>query len=238
MSKQPPDFNITIPIYEQVNLFDVTSACEMFYWMGQYWTERTVAVRLVSANGCRVKTHAGPILTPDESFDSFNQKGLVTHLIWVPGAGDDTISGMMKDTHFLDFVSAQAKNAEYVTSVCEGALLLATAGLLDGYSATTHWSVVPCLRQFKNVTVADDYPRFVVDRNRVTGGGVSSGIDESLEIIRIVAGEKIAKQAQVVTQYFPQPPVMGQIPCNVTCDIDIPTQTPAKPSAKTSAKKR
>ena len=238
MSKQPTDFNITIPIYEQVNLFDVTSACEMFYWLGQFWTERTVAVRLVSKNGCRVTTHAGPLLTPDDSFDSFNQKRLRTHLIWVPGARDDTIGGMMQDSVYLDFVSAQSKQAEYVTSVCEGALLLATAGLLDGYKATTHWSVVPCLRNFKKVTVADDYPRFVVDRNRVTGGGVSSGIDESLEIIRLLAGEKVAKQAQVVVQYFPQPPVMGQIPCNVTCDIDIPAQASAKPPAKAGTKKR
>lgn len=237
MSKQP-DFNIVIPVYEQVNLFDVASACEMFYWMGQYWDARTVAIRLVSADGCRVKTHAGPLLTPDESFDSYMQKQIKTHLIWVPGAGDDTIGGMMKDAHYLDFLRTQAAGADYVTSVCEGALLLATAGLLDGYKATTHWSVVPCLRQFKSVTVADDYPRFVVDRNRITGGGVSSGVDESLEIIRIIAGEKVAKQAQVVTQYFPQPPVMGQIPCDVTCDIDIPPQAPPKPAAKTVGKKR
>ena len=237
MSKRP-DFNIAIPVYEQVNLFDVTSACEMFYWMGQYWDARTVAIRLVSADGCKVKTHAGPILTPDESFDSYMRKQIQTHLIWVPGAGDETIGGMMKDTAYLDFLRAQASAADYVTSVCEGAMLLATAGLLDGYQATTHWSVVPCLRQFKNVTVADDYPRFVVDRNRVTGGGVSSGIDESLELIRIIAGEKVAKQAQVVTQYFPQPPVMGQIPCDVKCDIDIPQPAAAKPAAKAGGKKR
>lgn len=237
MQKQPADFNITIPIYERVNLFDVTSACEMFYWMGQDWKERTVAIRLVSKDGLRVRTHAGPILTPDESFDSFGRRGLRTHLIWVPGARDDTIAGMMKDEEYIDFVLAQSKQAEWVTSVCEGALLLATAGLLDGYRATTHWSVVPCLRQFKKVTVADDYPRYVVDRNRVTGGGVSSGIDESLEIIRLLAGEKVAKSAQVVVQYFPQPPVMGQIPCNVTCDIDVPAQAQAKP-AKRGAKKR
>jgi len=238
MSKQPKDFNIVIPVYEQVNLFDVTSACEMFYWMGQYWSERAVAIRLVSENGCKVSTHAGPILTPDESFDSYARKQIRTHLIWVPGARDETVAGMMQDATYLDFVKSQAKQADYVTSVCEGALLLATAGLLDGYTATTHWSVVPCLRQFKNVTVADDYPRYVVDRNRVTGGGVSSGIDESLEIIRLIAGEKVAKNAQVVVQYFPQPPVMGQIPCNVTCDISIPARAGGKPPAKNGAKKR
>jgi cyclohexyl-isocyanide hydratase len=237
MQKQPADFNITIPVYEEVNLFDVTSACEMFYWLGQYWKERTVAVRLVSKDGLRVKTHAGPILTPDESFDSFNRRGLRTHLIWVPGARDDTVAGMMKDEVYLDFLLAQAKHAEWVTSVCEGAMLLATAGLLDGYRATTHWSVVPCLRQFKKVEVADDYPRYVVDRNRVTGGGVSSGIDESLEIIRLLAGEKVAKSAQVVVQYFPQPPVMGQIPCDVTCDIAVPAQDSAKRPPASKAKK-
>lgn len=237
MPKTTP-FNIAIPIYEQVNLFDVASACEMFYWMGYYWKKQAVSLRLVNETGRPVRTHAGPILTPDESFETYRRKRLKTHLIWVPGASDETIGKMMGDSVYLDFVRAQAKHAAYVTSVCEGALLLATAGLLDGYRATTHWSVVPCLRQFKKVKVADDYPRYVVDRNRVTGGGVSSGVDESLEIIRLIAGEEIAKQAQVVTQYFPLPPVMGQIPCDVKCDIDIPPPTKAKPSAKGGLKRR
>jgi len=240
MSRKPPAFHIAIPIYESVNLFDVTSACELFYWMGQFWKERKVTIDLVEARGRVVKTHAGPRLTPDKSFADYRHKdGRVkkqAQLIWVPGASDDTTQKMMGNSDYINFLRGQAEGAEYVTSVCEGAMLLANAGLLDGYSATTHWGMVPCLRTFKKVKVADEYPRYVVDGNRVTGGGVSSGIDESLRIIQLICGDGIAEQVQVVVQYFPEPPVQGQIPGG-KCGIKIPPPPPDRSPAGVSVKK-
>ncbi|MBV9927361.1 MAG: DJ-1/PfpI family protein [Acidobacteria bacterium] len=223
-------FNIIIPIYEQVNLFDVTSACEMFYWMGQFWQKRKVTLTLVEAEGRVVKTLAGPKLTPDASFADYRgQNGgppkRQAQLIWVPGAANDTTQKMLGDADYINFLREQAEGAEYVTSVCEGAMLLAQAGLLDGYEATTHWGMVSCLKTFKQVKVAANHPRYVVDRNRVTGGGISSGIDESLKIISLVAGESVAEKAQVFTQYFPEPPVNGEIP-GAPCDIKIPPPPP------------
>ncbi len=228
MPKPPKPFHIVIPLYEAVNLFDVTSACEMFYWMGFYWTERKVTLELVEAEGRVVKTHAGPRLVADSSFADYRGKDgkpkKQAQLIWVPGASDDTTEKMMNDLDYISFLQEQAPGAEYVTSVCEGAMLLATAGLLKGYKATTHWGMIPCLKKMKGVKVARGYPRFVVDGNRVTGGGVSSGVDESLEVIRLIAGKKIAEQAQVVTQYFPKPPVKGKIPKDNKCGIKIPAR--------------
>jgi transcriptional regulator GlxA family with amidase domain len=227
MSKKLTPFHIVIPIYKQVNLFDVTSACEMFYWMGYFWKERKVTIELVEAKGRVVKTHAGPKLTPDGSFKDYRgRKGgppkRQAQLIWVPGASDDTIQVMLGDTDYIRFLQEQAPGAEWVTSVCEGALLLAYAGLLDGHEATTHWSVVPCLAKFKKVKVAEGYPRFVPSGNRVTGGGVSSGVDESLGIIQMICGDEIATNVQVVVQYFPKPPVQGKIPDDNKCGIKIP----------------
>lgn len=231
MPSKPPAFHIVIPVYQMVNLFDVSSACEMFYWMGQFWKERRVTIDLVEARGRVVKTHAGPRLVPDRSFADYRHKdGRVkkqAQLIWVPGASDETTEKMMNNSDYLNFLREQAGGAEYVTSVCEGAMLLATAGLLDGCTATTHWSMIPCLRAIKGVTVAPDFPRFCVDGNRVTGGGVSSGVDESLGIIQILCGDDIAEQVQVVTQYFPKPPVTGKIPTGGKCDIKIPAQAGA-----------
>ena len=239
MSSRPTPYRIAIPIYEHVNLFDVTSACEMFYWMGQFWNEGPVIIDLVEAKGRVVRTLAGPKLTPDKSFDDYRGKGqqpIQAQLIWVPGAGNETTQRMMGDTDYLRFLQEQAEGAEYVTSVCEGALLLANAGLLDGYEATTHWAVVPCLRTFKHVKVAEDFPRFIVDRNRVTGGGVSSGVDESLRIIQLICGDEVATKVQVLTQYFPQPPVNGHIPTGGKCDIEIPDPPPAKSSETATSK--
>lgn len=221
-SKQDRAFNITIPIYEGVDLMDVAAPCEMFSWMGFYWKpERDVNVTLAAAKTKSVKTRDGLKLTPDISFADFHKNNLRTDLLWVPGGGLDNLEKTMNDKIYLEFIKKQSEKAVYVTSVCEGAILLASAGLLDGYEATTHWAFVPCLKNFPNVKVAGGYPRFVVDRNRVTGGGISSGLDEALELIARVSSYEIAKQVQLVTQYFPQPPINGSIPdSNNNCPLD------------------
>lgn len=63
----------------------------------------------------------------------------------------------MRGGPYLDFLKAQSAGADHVSSVCEGALLLAAAGLLDGYRATTHWAFIPCLKQFPAIKVADGF---------------------------------------------------------------------------------
>jgi transcriptional regulator GlxA family with amidase domain len=68
--------------------------------------------------------------------------------------------------------------------------------------------------------VAEGYPRFVVDRNRVTGGGISSGLDEALKIVELLAGYEVAQQVQQFTQYYPCPPVASTIPATNTCPLD------------------
>jgi transcriptional regulator GlxA family with amidase domain len=101
----------------------------------------------------------------------------------------------------------QSETAQFVASVCEGALLLAAAGLLDGYRATTHLAFIPCLKRFSKIKVAKRHPRYVVDGNRITGGGISSGLDEALAPIKKLGGSKVAKSVQRTTQYYPRQPV-------------------------------
>src|SRR5215213_9051815 len=108
MSRKPPAFHIVIPIYKSVNLFDVTSACEMFYWLGYYWKERKVTLELVEAKGRTVKTHAGPRLVADKSFADYCHKDgrlkKQAQLIWVPGADDTTTQKMMGNGDFINFL--------------------------------------------------------------------------------------------------------------------------------------
>jgi transcriptional regulator GlxA family with amidase domain len=127
----------------------------------------------------------------------------------------------MRGGPYLDFLKAQAAGADYVSSVCEGAMLLAAAGLLDGYRATTHWAFVPCFARFPAIKVAKGFPRYVVDGNRVTGGGISSGLDEALQLVALIAGADIAKEVQMTTQYFPQPPFDQSIVPATTCPLGI-----------------
>jgi cyclohexyl-isocyanide hydratase len=209
---------IGIPIYQKVDLLDVAAPAEIFDSMKANAPQLKVEVCLIAADDRDVVTRAGVILKPDKCFHE------VPHVdvLWVPGGDVSALKKLMHDPKrtYLDFLITRAANAKYVTSVCEGALLLAQAGLLDGYLATTHWAFIPCLKKFKAVSVAEGYPRFVVDRKRVTGGGISSGLDEALKMVELLAGYDVAQQVQQFTQYYPAPPVASTIPPPGGCPLD------------------
>jgi cyclohexyl-isocyanide hydratase len=103
----------------------------------------------------------------------------------------------------LDWLAATAPTALWVTSVCTGSLLLAAAGLLDGYRAACHWATREHLALFGAVPVAQ---RVVFDRNRATGGGVTAGIDFALALTAAIRGEDHARFVQLSLEYDPAPP--------------------------------
>jgi cyclohexyl-isocyanide hydratase len=113
---------------------------------------------------------------------------------------------IMEDAATLSFLNAQAPGCRYVTAVCTGALVLAAAGLLKGYRATTHWMSIERLATFGAIPMSE---RVVTDRNRVTGGGVTAGIDFGLVLVQALAGEQAAREIQLQIEYEPQPPYGG-----------------------------
>ena len=119
------------------------------------------------------------------------------------GGGNIGQVEMMRDREMLEFLALQGKTAQYVTSVCTGSLLLAAAGLLQGYRAATHWLLRDHLAML-GVEVATE--RVVVDRNRITGGGVTAGIDFGLVVAAQLCGEEMAKTIQLILEYNPAPP--------------------------------
>lgn len=110
---------------------------------------------------------------------------------------------IMEDEEILAFVARQGAQAKYVTSVCSGSLLLGRAGLLDGYKAASHWVVRDGLKEYGAEPVAE---RVVRDRNRITGGGVTAGIDFGLTLAAELTDETTAKTVQLALEYDPQPP--------------------------------
>lgn len=122
-------------------------------------------------------------------------------LVFVPGGPG--VNALMEDREVLEFLRRQAEKAKYVTSVCTGALVLGAAGLLKGYSATTHWASLGLLPVFGATALPD---RVVTDRNRITGGGVTAGIDFALTVAAQVAGPEVAKRIQLLIEYNPAPP--------------------------------
>jgi cyclohexyl-isocyanide hydratase len=135
-------------------------------------------------------------------------------VICVPGgAGADDA---MLDEEILAFLRKQAAGARYITSVCTGALVLGSAGLLKGYRAATHWSARPFLSRF-GATL--DTSRVCVDRNRVTGGGVTAGIDFALTLVSLMFDRKTAEMIQLGIEYNPAPPFDAGSPESAPADV-------------------
>jgi cyclohexyl-isocyanide hydratase len=122
-------------------------------------------------------------------------------LVFVPGGYGQV--ELMNDAEVLDFLRTRGEAARYVTSVCTGALILGAAGLLRGYRAATHWAYMELLPAVGAIPV---HERVVVDRNRITAGGVTAGIDFGLRIFAAYAGEEAARRAQLMLEYDPDPP--------------------------------
>jgi transcriptional regulator GlxA family with amidase domain len=207
-----------IPIYDGVNLLDVAGPLEMFYWAGQ---DNDLKSTLISRDGGAVTSINGVRFEAQASF----AQTPALDILWVPGGDPGALQTIMKDLQspYLQYLRQIAANAKWVCSVCEGALLLARAGLLDGHEATTHWYFTACLQSFPRITVDTTRQRFVVSRNtsgnRLTGGGISAGLDEALKLISLLFDDKSAEKVQRTTQYFPRPPVMGVIPRSPECSI-------------------
>jgi len=129
-------------------------------------------------------------------------------VLFVPG-GQPGTNAAMQDDAILSFLANHGNRAKYVTSVCTGSLILGAAGLLKGYRATSHWSTRDLLPLLGAIPVEE---RVVEDRNRITGGGVTSGIDFGLVLAARLRNREYAEMLQLVNEYDPQPPFRGGTP--------------------------
>ncbi|MGD1934872.1 MAG: DJ-1/PfpI family protein [Candidatus Phaeomarinobacter sp.] len=150
-----------------------------------------------------VASDSGYTINPTHDFEDCPQ----LDVICVPGGFGQV--EIMNDEAVLNFLRAQGQNAKYVTAVCTGSLLLGAAGLLDGYEASCHWA---WHEQLALVGATPKQGRVVRDRNRMTGGGVTAGIDFGLTLAAELAGEDVAKLLQLSFEYDPQPPFVGGLP--------------------------
>lgn len=150
-----------------------------------------------------VRDVKGLILTPEESFAEASQLDVLV----VPGGYGQ--QELMEDEVVLSFIREQAAGAEYVFSVCTGALLCGAAGLLKGVRATTHWASFDLLPYFGAEPVDS---RVVVDGRHVSAAGVTAGIDGALTLAALLRGDRAAQQIQLSIEYAPDPPFHSGTP--------------------------
>ncbi|WP_348643353.1 DJ-1/PfpI family protein [Rhizobium laguerreae] len=147
-----------------------------------------------------VKSASGLSILPTLTYVDCPQLDIIV----VPG-GPGHVDAM-QDPGLLEFLRQQAPQCRFLTAVCTGTLVLAAAGLLIGYRATTHWASLHRLPVFGALAAED---RVVLDRNRLTGGGVTAGIDFGFRLLSELGGVELAKEVQLQMEYAPEPPFAG-----------------------------
>ena len=201
MSETPvaaPPLKIGMLVYPGLTLLDLSGPQTALAHHGETFILGKTLDPIVSDSGI--------IVTPTTSFADCPD-----HLDMLFAPGGYGTYDVMEDPETLEFFRENGKTARYITSVCSGSLILAAAGLLDGYKATSHWACYDILRAF-GVEVLSD--RVVVDRNRFTGGGVTAGIDFGLTILAELRGEMVARSTQLVMEYDPAPPFQSGSPAS------------------------
>lgn len=178
-------------LFPHVTQLDLVGPAQVFA------TVPGTALHFVWKDWEHVPTDCGMGLRPSATFDTCPQ----VDVLCVPGGPGQ--GRWMGDGDVLRWLHRQGTGAKWITSVCSGSLLLGAAGLLKGYRAASHWNYRAYLETFGAIA---DTARVVRDRNRITGGGVTAGIDLALTVVAEALGPEQAKLAQLVLEYAPQPP--------------------------------
>jgi cyclohexyl-isocyanide hydratase len=196
----PAKYQIGLVIYPGMTQLDITGPHQVFALMPD------TQVYLLWKTLEPVRSSEGMTILPTTTFGECPP----LDVLCVPGGAVGQVE-MMRDTEVLQFLQQQGKTAKFITSVCTGSLILAAAGLLQGYHAACHWAFRD---QLALLGVEVRTERVVVDRNRITGGGVTAGIDFGLVLASKLCGEDTAKMIQLLLEYNPSPPFNAGSPEN------------------------
>jgi cyclohexyl-isocyanide hydratase len=189
-----PELHVGFLLFPRLTALDLAGPVEV---LGQV---PGAVLHLLTATPSPVAPERGPALVPTGTL----RDAPPLDVLCVPGG--QGVNAVLAQDELLDWLAAQGARARLVTSVCTGSLALGAAGLLSGYRATTHWLSLDLLALFGATPVAE---RVVVDRTRITGGGVTAGIDFALTLAAVLAGEEVARRIALGIEYDPAPPFPG-----------------------------
>jgi cyclohexyl-isocyanide hydratase len=175
-------------LFPDLTQLDLTGPYEVFHRMPD------AVVHLAAAGAEPVESEGGLAIVPTLTFDELP----MCDVLFVPGGPG--VNEAMLDADLLAFINRHAARATWIASACSGSLLLGAAGLLAGFEATTHWASMEFLQAFgawpKN-------ERVVVSGNRITGAGVSAGIDVALRLAEELHGPRVAEEIRIAIEYGP-----------------------------------
>ncbi|HEX6084772.1 MAG TPA: DJ-1/PfpI family protein [Thermoanaerobaculia bacterium] len=181
---------IACVLFPDFTQLDLTGPFEVFHRLPD------AEVQLVAATAEPVVSEGGLAILPTRTFADLGG----CNILFVPGGPG--VNEAMLDEELVSFLQRHGERAQWVTSACTGALLLGAAGLLAGFEAATHWASMEYLQAFGAWPKAE---RVVVSGNRITGGGVSAGIDIALRIAEETHGHRVAEEIRAAIEYG-QPP--------------------------------
>jgi transcriptional regulator GlxA family with amidase domain len=185
---------IAIFVYDHMTALDVVGPYE-------------ILSRLPGADTVVVGARRGPVrcdtrnlaIVADAGFDEVTDPDVLV----VPGWSGASQGDVLGPGAVQDWLRAVDRHTMWTASACTGAIVLASAGLLTGRRATTHWLAMDWLTELGAVATGE---RVVTDGKYVTAAGVSAGIDMGLTLAATIAGEQTAKAIQLLIEYDPQPP--------------------------------
>ena len=206
MHTTPPPAPLTVGmvLFPGLTQLDLTGAYEVLARMPG------TRIHLVASTLEPVRSEWGLTILPDVTFAG----APALDVLCVPGGWG--VNEYLDDEELLGFLRTRGERARYVTSVCSGALLLGAAGLLRGYRATTHWLSLDLLPFLGAEAIRQ---RVVRDRNRITGAGVTAGIDFGLALAAELFGSAMAQRIQLAIEYAPAPPFDSGSPDTAPDDI-------------------
>jgi cyclohexyl-isocyanide hydratase len=203
-TSSPGPLSVGMVLFPNLTQLDLTGAYEVLARMPD------TRVHLVASTLDPVRSEWGLSILPDSTFAAAPP----LDVLCVPGGWG--VNGCLDDEELLEFLRARGQHARYVTSVCSGALLLGAAGLLRGYRATTHWLSLDLLALLGADAV---HERVVRDRSRITGAGVTAGIDFGLALAAELFGPAVAQRIQLAIEYAPAPPFNSGSPDTAPDDV-------------------
>ena len=182
---------IACVLFPRFTQLDLTGPYEIFHRLPD------AEVQLVAATSEPVMSEGGLAIVPTLTFAEMGG----CNILFVPGGPG--VNEAMLDEELIGFLQRHGTHAQWVTSACTGALLLGAAGLLAGHHATTHWASMQFLEAFG---AWPKEKRVVRSDNRITGGGVTAGIDVALYVAELLHGPRLSEEIRVTIEHAPDVP--------------------------------